>query len=108
MMTRSLRYVSTKVRDLPTYDGLSEVDTLLNKFEREVPEKKRFQALDWVLCATPARWWGTHKGSFDDWRECRGMMHIQYGKPRVRLTDKYNGQDDPRMHLARWAQACGK
>ena len=32
MMTRSLHCVSTEVRDLPTYDGLSEVDTFLNKF----------------------------------------------------------------------------
>lgn len=42
MMTRSLRYVLTEVMDLPTYDGLSEVDTFLDKFEREVSEKKRF------------------------------------------------------------------
>lgn len=46
MMTRLLHYISTKVRDLPTYDGLSEVDTFLDKFEREVPKKQRFQALD--------------------------------------------------------------
>ena len=45
MMTRSLHCVSTEVRDLPTYDGLSEVDTFLNKFGREVSEKQRFQAL---------------------------------------------------------------
>jgi hypothetical protein len=84
MMTRSLRCVSTEVRDLPTYDGLSEVD-ISWKFEREVPEKQRFQALKWVLRATPARWWGTHKGSFEDWRECRRMMrqtfiHKQFEK----------------------------
>jgi hypothetical protein len=74
MMTRSLRCVSSEVRNLPTYDGLNEVDTFLDAFEREVPEKQCFQALDWALRATPARWWGTHKGSFDDWRECRRMM----------------------------------
>jgi len=38
MMTRSLRCVTTDVRDLPMYDGLSEVDDFLNKFEREVLE----------------------------------------------------------------------
>ncbi len=76
MMTRSLRCVSTEVRYLPTYDWLSEVDTFLDKFEREVLEKQRFQALNWVLHATPARWWGTHKGSFDDWHEFRRMMKM--------------------------------
>lgn len=30
MMTRSLRYVSKEVRDLPTYDGLNEIDTFLD------------------------------------------------------------------------------
>jgi len=38
MMTRSLCCISKGVRDLPTYDGLSEVDDFLNRFEREVLE----------------------------------------------------------------------
>lgn len=38
MMKRSLHYIAIEVRDLPTYDGLSEVDDFLNKYEREVPE----------------------------------------------------------------------
>lgn len=91
MMTRSLRCVLIKVRDLPTYDGLSEVDTFLNKFKREVLKKQCFQALDCVLCTMPERWWGMHKGSFDNWHECMRMMCLWFGKPRVRLTDKYNG-----------------
>ena len=74
MMTQSMRCMSTEVRDMPTYDGLNEVDTFLDAFERKVLEKKRFQALDWVMCATSTRWQGTHKGSFDDWRECSRMM----------------------------------
>jgi len=61
MMTLSLHYVSTKVRDLPTYDGLNEVDTILDAFEREVLEKQHFQALYSVLRATLTRWWGMHK-----------------------------------------------
>ena len=61
MMTRSLFCMSTELRDLPTYDGLGEVDSFFDRFEREVLEKKCFQALNWVLRAMPARWWGTHK-----------------------------------------------
>lgn len=76
MMTKWLQYVSTEVRDLLTYDGLCEVYTFLNKFEREVSEKQRSQALGWVLSAMPTRWWGTHKGSFDKWCKCRGMVHL--------------------------------
>jgi len=66
IMTRSLHCVSTEVRDLPTYDGLGEVDAFLDKFEREVMKKQHFQALNWVLRAMIARWWGTHSGSFED------------------------------------------
>ena len=64
MMTRPLRCVTIEVRDLPTYDGLSEVDDFLNKFEKEVPERQHFDALKWVLYAMPTRWWGTHQTSF--------------------------------------------
>lgn len=66
IMTRSLHCVSTKVRDLPPYDGSSEVDDFLNGIEREVSEQQHFEALKWVLRIIPARWWGTHQGSFED------------------------------------------
>jgi len=59
MVTRLLRCVATKVRDLPTY-GLGEVEEFLNKFEGEVPEQHCLGTLKWVLRAMPARWWGTH------------------------------------------------
>ena len=55
MMMRLMRCISMEVRELPMYDGLSEVDDFLNRFEREVSEQQRFEALKWVLCATTAR-----------------------------------------------------
>ncbi|MCY6396595.1 hypothetical protein OYG15_10680, partial [Actinobacillus pleuropneumoniae] len=39
MMTKSLRCVSLEVRNMPYYDGLTDVDHILDSFEREVPEK---------------------------------------------------------------------
>ena len=96
MMTKSLCCVSSKVRSLPYYDGLNEVDKFLDAFEREVLEKHRFQALDLALCATPARWWGMHKDNFDGWREYRRMMRVRFGHPKVRFTKKYDGRSDPR------------
>ena len=44
-MTRSLHCVLSKVRNLPTYDGMNEVDVFLDAFEREVPEKKMLPSL---------------------------------------------------------------
>ena len=87
---------------MPTYDGLNEVDIFLDAFEREVPEKWHFHALEWALHAKPARWWGTHKGSFDDWCDCRRMMRTRFGKLKMQLIDNYNGKNDPHVHLAKW------
>jgi len=66
MMKRSLRCISMEVRDFPTYDGLSEVDDFLNKFERELLKQQCFEALKWVLHAMPVRWWGACQEIFTD------------------------------------------
>jgi len=42
MMTKSLHCMSSEVRNLPSYDGLTDVDIFLDAFEREVPEKHHF------------------------------------------------------------------
>ena len=42
MMTQLLHYVSSEVRNLPTYNGLNDVDVFLDAFEMEVPEKQHF------------------------------------------------------------------
>ena len=107
MNTRSLHCVATEVRDLPTYDGLSEVDDLLKKIEREVPVQQQFDALKWALRTTPTRWWGTHQSSFEDWRECRRMMLMWFGKPQMQMKAEYDRQNHPRAHLFRWVQAYG-
>ena len=86
------------------YDGLIEVDDFLNKFEREVLEQQRFDALKWVLCVTPPRWWGTHQQNFEDWQECIRMMRVRFGAPQMQLIDKYDGWDDPRAHLVKWTK----
>ena len=66
--------VKAQNRELPIYDGLTEVDEFLVKFESTVPESQWFDALKWALRATPVRWWGTHEGSFANWRSCKRMM----------------------------------
>jgi len=75
--------MSLEVRNLPTYDGLNDVDIFLDAFERDVSKKKCFHELDWAPRATSTIWWSTHKGSFDDWLEYRRMMRTQFGKPKM-------------------------
>lgn len=48
-MTKSLRCVSSEVRSLPYYDGLTNLDKFMDAFEREDPDKFM------------EAWWGTIK-----------------------------------------------
>lgn len=92
MMIRSLRYVATEARDIPMYDRLTSVDEFLDKFERKVPEQQKFNALNWALHATPARWWGTHQQSLKDWHECKRVKVIQFGKPQLWMRFNFEGK----------------
>lgn len=90
------------------YDGLKIVEKFLTKFESMVPEHQRFDALKWALRATPAHWWGTHEGTFEDWHDYKQMMHIRFGKLKLQITKKYDGCNDPCMHLTKWTKAYGE
>ena len=107
-MAKSLRCVSYKVRRLPYYDGLTDVDNFMDAFEREVPEKHRFQVLHLALHATPTQWWGMHKDRFEEWCNYRRMMRMRFCRPKVRFTEKYDGRNDPLDHLAKWIEVYGE
>ena len=80
----------------------------LDKVEMDVLEKHQFQALEIALRAKPARWWGTHKNNFVDWKEYRRMMKLWFGYANTRIIEKYIGNYDSRKHLARWKKAWGE
>lgn len=65
--------------NLPSYDGLGDVNTFLNNYEEQVLENQRLSALDIALKATVARWWNAHKKNIGGWKECQRMMGIRYG-----------------------------
>ena len=35
-------------------------------------------------------------------------MHLCFGKPQIRLVEKYDEQDDPCTHLAKWTKVHGE
>lgn len=107
MLTKSLRYVSMEVRNLPHYDGLDDVNLFLDKFEREVPEEHWFEALDLVLRTMPTCWWGTHNNSFTDLKEYRRMMKLRFRYGNSCITEKYTGKDGPHDNLACWTKSLG-
>jgi hypothetical protein len=67
----AVRWVGTKIREPPSFHGLNELEEFLTKCEDEVLENQRLLALDIVLKATPARWWGVHKETIQDWYQCK-------------------------------------
>lgn len=108
MVTESVYCVRAQDHELLKYDGLTIIDEFLAKFEIIVPEHQRFDAMRWALRAMPTRWRGTHEGTFEDWRTCRYMVKIRFGKLELRIMDKYDGRDDPCMHLTKWIKAYGE
>ena len=50
-----------EVCNLPSYDGLGDVNTFINDYEEQVPQNQKISALDIALKATPARRWNAHK-----------------------------------------------
>ena len=83
MMTKLLRCVSSEIRNLPYYDGLTGVNKFLYAFEREALEDHHFQVQDLALCIMLAWWWGTHKDNFDEWHDYVRMMRLRFGRLKV-------------------------
>jgi len=108
MMTKSLYCIRAQDHKLLMYDGLTTVDEFLTKFQSTVPEHQQFDALIWALQVMPVNWWGTHEGTFYDWHGYRHMMQIRFGKPKLRINEKYNVCDESCLHLTRWVQAYGE
>lgn len=62
--------MTSKVCNLPSYDGLVDVNVSCDDYEEHVPKNQRLLALDIALKAIPDRWWGTHKKTIEGWKEC--------------------------------------
>jgi hypothetical protein len=73
-LTREVHWISTKVSNLPMFDGLNHLETFLLDFEENVPIQQKLLALDEALKSTPSRWWGTHKRNIVNEIQCFTLM----------------------------------
>jgi hypothetical protein len=78
-LTKEVRWIGTKVSNIPTFDGLNHLETFLVEFELIVPVQQRMLA-DEALKATPARWWGTHNKNIVEWVQCRTLLIVHFSK----------------------------
>lgn len=51
---------------MPHFYGFGSVKEFIKALKADVLEEHRFWALDLAMHATPAWWWETHKGAFQD------------------------------------------
>ena len=64
-ITIFVQRVEFEASTLPTYEGFPyNLAYFWEEFEEKVTESQRLSALDYVLKATPARWWSTHKQGY--------------------------------------------
>ena len=98
-ITRVVRRVGSKESMLRMYEGLPNLASFLEEFEEKVTEPHRLFALDYVLKATSARWWGTHKQSISEWTQCRRLMEIIFREDISYDDQKYTGLSDPGKHI---------
>ena len=98
-ITRVVRRVGAKACPLPTYEGFPNLASFLEEFEERVTESQQLSALDYVLKATPTRWWGTHKQSISKCPQCRILMQIIFGEEISCPNHKYTRLTNPMEHI---------
>lgn len=63
-ITRYFWYISSKVGELPCFDGSGSIKEFFRTFKAKVPRERRLRALNRAMHAMPLNWWDTHKGVF--------------------------------------------
>ena len=94
-----VRWVGAEANDLPIYEGLPNLAYFYTYFEVKVMESQHLSTLNFVLKATPARWWGTHKESISEWKQCRILMKIIFGEEISYAHRKYTGLKNSFEHI---------
>jgi hypothetical protein len=77
-LTKEVCWFDTKLSNLPTFNGLNNLETFLFEFEGIVPVQKRLLALNEALKATPSRWWETHKKNIMEWVQCHTLLTVNF------------------------------
>ena len=98
---RFVQWVDNELRELPTYEGFPNLATFLHDFEGIVIESQQLSALDHVLKATPAKWWGTHKQSISEWPQCQSLMDAIFDEEVTTVSHKYTCLLSPAKHINR-------
>ena len=75
-----LQWVGSEVCNLPTYEGLPNLDTFLIEFEDKIIEPHRLLALEVAMKETIASWWAMQKQSISEWPQCHRLLQVIFGE----------------------------
>ena len=104
-LTKSLRWIGTMVCEVPTFDGLSNIQEFLQEYEAHIPLTQQLKKLDMALRATSARWWTMHKRNITTWETCHIFLAVSFGDDAGCMNYRYDGQTNPRIHMEACVQA---
>jgi hypothetical protein len=104
-LTKEVHWIGTEVINLPTFDGLNNLETFLLEFEGIVPIQQRFLALEEALKATPARWWESHKKNIVEWVQCRTLLIVHFSNQDEGCEVRYTGHSFPKDHMRSFEEA---
>lgn len=52
-----------------------------------------------ALRGTLARWWTAHNRNIATWETCHRLLAIRFGNDARGINYKYDGQNNPRIHM---------
>ena len=98
-MTKEVRWIGIEVSNLPTFDGLNNLETFLFEFEGIVIVQQRLLALDESLKETPDSSWETHKKNIAEWVQCHTLMTVHFLDQAEGCEVRYMGHNFPKDHV---------
>ena len=63
----SFQWIDIAFQEALVYDGLANLEGLLNDLNTRVVEEQKVSILDVSLRGTPMRWWDMHLNEFPNW-----------------------------------------
>ena len=91
-ITKSLRWLGSQTRFLPTFDGLREPKEFIVQFLEQVLDSQKMQTLDSVFRAIAARGWNGHKKYIQSWEACQKLLCLRFMDQPQEVRSRFNGQ----------------
>ena len=63
----SFQWIDIAFQEALVYDGLANLEGLLNDLNTRVAEEQKVSILDVALRVTPTRWWYMHRKELPNW-----------------------------------------